>query len=305
MNFSARSSILRTIPNGIRLDIVGKDAKTVAHNLTTNDVRSLGPGEAVETFLTNVRGHVIAHVLAVGGNDCVSLIGMHPQPEKLQEHIDRYIIREDAEVRHQDNTMHNMLLFGVDLSALREVVAAVGAGVESVSPGETPLVVGFPVGESTAWMSLPSAMVDPVTRQLAQMGVDGEVPRDQWEWMRIAARWPQVGAEIVEKTLPQELDRDRQAISFTKGCYLGQETVARLDALGQVQKKLVLLVANDPVDVSAGDEITSGGQVVGRITSAASVEDGRPIMLAYVKRGYFEGQHPLQVHNTEVSFPPG
>jgi folate-binding protein YgfZ len=90
------------------------------------------------------------------------------------------------------------------------------------------------------------------------------------------------GVDFGEGTLPQELCRDRHAISFNKGCYLGQETVARLDALGHVNKQMVRLRAAEGTTLAVGDELFDGEKLVGTLTTCtASGEAG----LAMVRRG--------------------
>ena len=102
---------------------------------------------------------------------------------------------------------------------------------------------------------------------------------------RIEAGFPLFGVDFNEENLPQEVGRDVQAISFTKGCYLGQETVARIDALGHVNQRLVgvRFVGSDMP--AGGLELTRDGRIVGSVTSAAfSPKFGLPIALAMVRR---------------------
>jgi folate-binding protein YgfZ len=92
-------------------------------------------------------------------------------------------------------------------------------------------------------------------------------------------------ADIVEKTLPQELGRDARAISFTKGCYLGQETVARIDALGHVNRRLVAVATAGPVE--RGAAVTCGGETIGTVTSACvspRTGGGLGLVLALTKK---------------------
>ncbi len=104
---------------------------------------------------------------------------------------------------------------------------------------------------------------------------------------RIEAGTPYYGRDLSDANLPQELAHDARAISFTKGCYIGQETVARLDALGHVNRTLcgVRLAGSEIPPV--GTEFTGGaGKSVGQVTSAAfSPRLDAPLALAYVRRG--------------------
>ena len=88
--------------------------------------------------------------------------------------------------------------------------------------------------------------------------------------------------DITDQNLPQEIGRDASAISFTKGCYLGQETVARIDALGHVNKMLVGVRFDGATVPQPGEELVVGGQKFGQVTSAAySPHLGGPLALAY------------------------
>ncbi|MBL8829842.1 MAG: hypothetical protein JNM18_22880, partial [Planctomycetaceae bacterium] len=98
--------------------------------------------------------------------------------------------------------------------------------------------------------------------------------------------WPTTDVDISDKNLPQELNRDATAISFVKGCYIGQETVARIDALGHVNKYLAPLKFAPATEPQPGDELTNDGQPVGSVTSVAySPRCGSHVGLGYVRRG--------------------
>jgi folate-binding protein YgfZ len=106
--------------------------------------------------------------------------------------------------------------------------------------------------------------------------------------LRIEAGLPVFGRDIDKSNLPQEVGRTEWAVSFTKGCYLGQETVARIDALGHVNRHLVgLLIPSERSTLEAGARISKEEKVLGHITSSAySVAWGHCIALGYVRRGH-------------------
>jgi folate-binding protein YgfZ len=106
-----------------------------------------------------------------------------------------------------------------------------------------------------------------------------------FEAARIEAGMPVYGIDFNEENLPQEVGRDDRAISFTKGCYLGQETVARIDALGHVNQRLVGVRFFGSDLPAGGMELTREGRIVGAVTSAAfSPKLDAPIALAMVRR---------------------
>jgi folate-binding protein YgfZ len=108
-----------------------------------------------------------------------------------------------------------------------------------------------------------------------------------------------MGEDIWEKCIPQELDRNAQAISFTKGCYLGQETIARLDALGQIQKKLCLLKI-DGTSVQPGTAILADDKEVGTVSSVAPESDAT-FALGVIRRGYFDSGTVLTCNGAQAA----
>ena len=133
------------------------------------------------------------------------------------------------------------------------------------------------------------------------------VPRADAETLeaaRIEAGSPEP-ADIPEKTLPQELGRDARAIALDKGCYLGQETVARLDALGHVNRRLVAVACDHRVGWSGNVDVTSDGQPVGRLTSLCrSAALGRVLGIGLVQLKAIDSGRPLAVEDAAAEVVP-
>lgn len=245
------------------VEFSGPDAGKILHNLTTNHIQLLAVGDAIESFVTDVRGWVVAHGLVYRAEENRwFILGQHPEPGSVVSHADRYIIREQVTLRDHSASASVHVCYLND--AQSEVPApeihhcpwrAFGEGAK----------LGFRID------SQPSPFISPETAP-------------SWQLTRIAHFWPRMGLDIWDKCIPQELDRTEQAISFTKGCYLGQETIARLDARGQIQKKLCLLKLDG--GVSVGDKLLFNDAEVGHITSTAAIEGG-VLALAQIRRGYF------------------
>jgi hypothetical protein len=105
--------------------------------------------------------------------------------------------------------------------------------------------------------------------------------------LRIEAGFPEYGRDVTDANLPQEVARDRLAMSFHKGCYLGQETVARIDALGHVNRYLVGVRFDGGGIPPVGTPLSAEGKTLGNVTSATfSPRLGVPLALAYVRRGH-------------------
>lgn len=214
------------------------------HNLCTAPIRDLQPGHACEAFVTNVKGHVLAHVLVIAADDALRVYSMHKGLGAIVPHFDRYIIREDVQVRDASAEAGPWLV----ADPLAESLPGTAARVATLHEG--------------------LSVVDGVSLdQIEQRGIT-PLPYPLTEAIRITAGWPRGGVDFAEGALPQELSRDREAISFNKGCYLGQETVARLDALGHVNKQLVRLEL-DSVPSELPHALLVEGKQVGQLTSVA------------------------------------
>lgn len=275
------------------LDIVGTDAVQVLNNLCTADVKLLQTGSGVETFVTEVRGRTVGHGCLYKLADRLRFIGARDQAPTLLAHIDRYIIREDAQPSDTSATFCSVLITADGAEQL-----AAQWGLTPGTPPHLTLAAGpaelqdltvyqVPWTGPQDWLCVaPADSREAVTAALAPLQIPaGDL--HSFHTRRILAGFPWFGVDVDETNLPQEADRNEAAISFTKGCYLGQETVARLDALGQVQKKLVRWQLQTTAPVAAGTELTSDGKKVGKVTSAVPVDD-HTVALGYARRSHFD-----------------
>jgi tRNA-modifying protein YgfZ len=243
---------LATIAGSV-VDVIGRDAATILHNLTTANVKKLEIGQCVESFITEVKGRTVGHVIVKRMSDRFRLIGASGQSAAIAAQVDRYTIREDATAQIRDDE------FCIEVYPPHSNSNA----IDSIAANW--------LGEETSIC-------------LQEKTPSQDVNLEAFHDARILAGFPWHGIDFDESNLPQEVDRDDVAISFNKGCYLGQETIARLDAMGQVQKKLVRLnIQSDPV--SAGEVISLDSKPVARITSVT--RDGR-VALAMVRRAWFD-----------------
>ncbi len=159
----------------------------------------------------------------------------------------------------------------------------------------------LPTPEGGDSIALPSAAERALLRNVLGPEFDPEQPLDGFERARIGQGWPWFGHDIDRQNLPQEVDRDRRAISFTKGCYLGQETVARLDALGQVQKKLVRL-SGPGQPPPPGTPLEAQGRAAGQLCSTISDGASQPgwVGLGYVRRSFWSAGTELRAGEATV-----
>lgn len=284
------------------IQIEGEDAARVLNNLCTADVAKLSAGECCEGFVTDIRGRVVAHVVCLRTASGVQIFGQHEDSPFVAAHIDRYIIREDAAVSDNSATM---VLFAISDYTRGNLAQLFGSATTplaaspfssslafDVAGGSASCLPAPLVSKSSAIVCCPVEIADQLESNFAAAGC-AIATAEQFELARILSFWPRSGGEIQEKTLPQELDRDSLAISFTKGCYLGQETVARLDARGQLQKKLCLVEIDGAVGES--DALLDSDTQVGKLYSTAfDAATGKTLALANMRRGHFEPGKQVQ-----------
>ncbi len=246
--------------------LTGGDRRAFLHNFCTNDVKRLEPGTSCEAFITNVKGKVLGHGLVTCRADELVLVGTPGQAPRLVEHLDRYLIREDVQLR-DTTTQRSYLLVGEE-------------GRQHAEVAFTWKLVG---GECNVLLEVGADEAESAIGSLGERGYVSIGPQ-AFLAARIEAGVPLYGVDFDERNFPQEVGRDREAISFTKGCYLGQETVARIDALGHVNQRLVGVRFFENRVPEPGTELIHSGKTAGHVTSAAfSPRLGAPLALAMVR----------------------
>jgi folate-binding protein YgfZ len=277
-----------------QIELLGRDRTTFLHNLCTNDIRKLPIGQGCETFFTNVQGKVLAHVHAWAGDESLIVETVPGLGEKLLAHLDRYLIREQVELVDRSQQWTEFLLGGAKSV---ELLARCGLALEHTQLSHrTAQIAGFEISLRRVDITLPAAFLLSCAiehaNQIEQALEAAGAIRCGWdalEMARLETGFPWYGQDISEENLAPEVGRDPQAISYVKGCYLGQETIARIDALGHVNRMLVGVGFETADAPSPGTELFCDGKGVGRVTSAAfSPKLQAALALAYVRRGHHE-----------------
>ncbi len=288
-----------------QIEISGPDRASFLHNLSTNEIKKLAVGAGCEAFITSVQGKTLGHGFIFAEPEALVLDTVAGQSETLLKHLDHYLVCEQVVLADRSQEWFELLLAGPDAEPLLErlwkvtlpatrlshtTVQADGRTVRvrrvDMTPGG-----GFVINVARAdaeWLESQLTNADTIACDPAAL-----------EAARIEQGTPFFGEDLGDMNLPQELGRDNQAISFIKGCYLGQETVARLDALGHVNKSLVGVRYGGTEIPEAGSELRSGDRVVGQVTSASySPRLGSPLALAYLRAGHSQA-------GTSLSTPLG
>jgi folate-binding protein YgfZ len=265
-----------------KLLVGGPEAAEYLQGQLSNDVEALGPGEGCYAALLDRKGHMQAdmRVLRPGAEPDLWL---DTEPEALavaRRHLETYKIGRDVDV--------------ADVSSERAILSLIGPGTGSVAgtpplPAdacETVTVAGVEclAAGTEEGVDLILAAADRDRLREALLGAGAvEVDPAAAEILRIEAGRPRFGAEMVaSETMPAEAGIVDAAVSFTKGCYIGQEPVARLHHRGRANRHLRGLRLSDPVE--AGAVLALDGRDVGRVGSACVSPAYGPIALAIVRR---------------------
>lgn len=292
-----------------RLLVTGKDRAKYLHNFCTNNIRELPSGKACEAFFCDVKARVIAHGYVLAFDDCLEIWMLGGDEAGLLKHLNRYIITEDvtitsgteatAAIAAIDANWVNALLLNVQepkrlfpepLSCARVQVrhsdhALVAATAMSVTWAGTPML----------WMATP--------KDAGQMPLpaDAAAAAVEFEQLRIRERFPIINQDMSIENMAPEAERNGTAISYVKGCYLGQEPIARLDAMGHVNRALRCLEAvTSASHLLQSSILSSDGTVVGVVTSAATVADGS-IGLAMVRANANKGPFSVAIEGQNVA----
>ncbi|MEA2480688.1 MAG: hypothetical protein QOJ07_2610 [Thermoleophilaceae bacterium] len=256
-----------------KLLLTGAETAEFLQGQVTNDVEALAPGQGCYATLLTHKGKVLADMRILRGPDWI-LIDCEPAAlPALRRNVDMYSIGRD--VRSADETAARAILALVGPAAREALDAQPGPDEHDWVSGEHGIYVTTDVGIDVI---CPAEDAGEVREAL---GVEA-VSEDAAECVRIENGRPRYGIDFDAETIPQEAGLNDRAVSFTKGCYVGQETVARLHYKGKPNRHLRGLRLSEPG--RPGDEIVFDGKPVGRLGSTAESPLRGPIGLALVRR---------------------
>ncbi len=286
-----QGAALFALPGRTQIEITGQDRASFLHNFCTNHIKGLAIGQGCEAIITTIKGRVLFYVLVFAGPESLWIEAESGQAAAILAHLDHYIITEDVQLVDRSGELKQVYLSGAGAGALLSRV--IGVEVETIpQPGLTTvpgvMVRRFSFG-SVAGFSLVGTAADIANWQSRLVAAGAiEAPAELFAALRIEAGFPQHGVDLSEEHLAQEANRTKLAISFTKGCYLGQEPIARIDALGHVNRLLCGVTSEEAVEIPVGTEVFATREATtpaGTLTSMAVWPlTGRAIGLGMLKR---------------------
>jgi tRNA-modifying protein YgfZ len=277
---AARRAVLAVpSPELATLVVTGKDRVSWLNGLVTCDLVKRPEGEARYGLVVSRSGRVLADPIVVVEGDRALVVVAGEVLERLRAHLEHYLVMEDAETAAAADGFEPWLLHGPRSSDV--LVAARAAGALGGVVDRTVLGGAIVLAPVELRIGVRSA-IEAATQSLG--GVIGDSAG--WEALRLERGVPRFGVDFDDKMYPQEASLEKTAVSFDKGCYLGQEVVCMLEMRGHVKRKLVSIVLDGASLPSRGAAVTDeGGVAVGEVTSSGfSPTLGAPIGLVMVKR---------------------
>ncbi|HVU14814.1 MAG TPA: hypothetical protein VHD90_26245 [Phototrophicaceae bacterium] len=271
-----------------RFEIEGRDRLNVMHRISTNDLTSLQPGEGRPTIFTNANARILDRAMVYQHGERALVLTEPGRGEPLRHYLQRNIFfNDEARLIDLNGSTRQFVLHGPhadaiglrlapDLAPLHMTEAQI-AGANVVIARDKPINGGhwrvMVVSEQSAsvWDAL-----------LALGAADGLIPAGSLTYglLRIRAGRPGAGRELTTDTIPLELGLWDE-VSFTKGCYTGQEIIARMESRGRLAKTIVTLELS--ANVASPAKISADGHEVGTLTSSAQTPDGEFIGIGVIR----------------------
>ncbi len=288
-----RGALVVPRPDLGTLTVTGSERLSWLQGLVTCDVADLPDGSGCWGLLLTKPGKILADVTVVAAKGAVHLGILENVLPRAEEHLGRFLIMEDAEVAETSPKWSWLMLHGPLASDL--------AGRWSAEHGGAAATIDW-TGLGGAALVVPRVALDDVRRALtAEKDVVWATAGD-WERLRVERLVPLYGTDMTDQQNPHEASLDRRAVSWTKGCYLGQEAVCMQDMRGKVKRRLAIVALEAgqggehglPAPGTAVRDVA--GSVVGETKSAAaSALFGGAVAMALLSADAASPGHALSV----------
>lgn len=283
-----------------KLRVTGEDAGRLLHAMTTNHVQDLTVGSGVYAFFLTDKGRIMADANIFRLEDSFWLDTEPETAGRVQHHLDKYIIADDAQV---ENETKKWFAIGIEgpksdaaMEALKLPIPVEPLGVTVTDWGHVARVASTGKAGFRIWAN--ESKQAELWDQLVSSSIPQALP-DDVKIVRLENGSARFGEDITERYLVQETQA-LNAVHFNKGCYLGQEIVERVRSRGQVHRLLTKLNLDGIVPASAGTKLVLAHTEVGEITSSAySPALGHVVALGYIRSEVVESRADMIVAGTD------
>ena len=266
------------------IEVQGSDRISFLNQITTNDIKNLKPGDSCQTAILSHTAKVLALMNVFISKDKILLMTEPCFDEKWIPLFEKYLITEDVELKSASKIYAAFGLIGPHASKTLKALQS-----------DSVLSFSEPHKENGFIILTDSSNADTLTQKAISAGASSLSP-ETYEVFRIEIGLLRYGLDITDQISLPETGLDETAASETKGCYPGQEVVAKTKTYKGLQRKAVKIVLEGKELPQSGDKIHDAGQEIGWITSAVYSEKLQAgLALGYVRKGYFEDSKKVQI----------
>lgn len=280
-----------------QFEMTGTDRHSFLHSFCTNDINGLPHGQGCEAFLCNAKGRLLGHIFVFASEDSLWIESVPGQSEALIGHLTKYHLLEDMQLSDRTEESAELLVIGPDSS---NRLAEAGINVSEIDTwqhrNQTLNIDGDALaihiknvdvfGQPAFLITVSKENKSALIQRLLECSMV-KAAESVLQSVRIEAGFPWYGVDLTEDNLAQEADRTSRAISFQKGCYLGQEPIARLNAMGHVNRELRSFVIESSEIPHAGTAVLNPkkeDKEAGQVTSVAwSWKHDKPVGLGMLR----------------------
>jgi folate-binding protein YgfZ len=302
-------------PDRGRIVVSGRDRASFLQGLLTNDVLALGAGRGCYAAYLTPQGRMVTDLWVYELGDVMLLVMNGDRKDALLARLDQLVFAEDVQLGDVTGTFGAAAVVGPDAAGVVSRVTGVDGAELTALPEHGNMrreLDGRPVvllqvgdlGEPGYEVLVEASQLTTVADALRQAGAK-DMDAAAVEAVRLEAGIPRFGVDMDEETIPLEAGIESRALSFTKGCYVGQEVIVRVlhRGHGRVARKLVGMIADGPV--GRGAQVRAEGKDVGEVTSSSfSPRLQQPIALGYVHRDSASPGTPLTIEGVSAVVSP-
>jgi len=287
---------LGQVAERLQIAVAGNDRAAYLQGLLTNDIPTLKPGTGCYSAWLSPQGRMLTDMHVLESGDMILLDVPAETAAEVLRRLEQFIFSEDVRVSSLADVMAGVWVHGPGASALLERVMTDAQGIAAWTEyhharftfGAHPVSIA-----RISQLGVPGFCVyieraaSPALRAALERAGAASVPQEAIDAARIEAGYPVFGVDMTDDTIPLEAGIEQRAISFTKGCYVGQEVIIRVlhRGHGRVARRLVSLRVDGAVP-ARGARVYSGDREIGSVTSAAESPRAGTIALAYLHRDF-------------------
>ena len=287
-----------------RIRATGRDRLDLLNRMSTNDLTQMEAGEARPTVLTNAIARIVDLAWILNFPDEVLMLTGPGQATNVRRWLSRHIFFQDEVVLSDaSETLGQLGIFGPRAGS---IAGALLRGADELAQdrfaveGNLTVLRARPLAGDGYCVIAPAPQIPELLRQAERAGAVA-ASDETYEILRVEAGQPATGHELSEGYIPLEANL-WHAVSFTKGCYIGQEIIARMESRGRLAKTLVGLKL--AAEVEPGVEVRRDGKAIGAVSSAAFSPEAGAIALAFVKPAFCDAGARVEVDGVSGEVTP-